>query len=232
MSQLTLDTQVCDIVTVLPKSADLFRCLRIDFCCGGKIALKDAAEERKLNPEDVLNGIKEIEKTWGKQGGMDLTSFDSKTLVAYIQGRYHDGLRDEFSLLAPYITKVARVHGENQPHLLRVQEIFKELRSELLDHTADEDENVFPLILKFLENPTPELKEKVKPYIVDLEREHENAGKLLVEIRDLTNNFTPPDDACGTYRLVYARLAQLEKDTFEHVHLENNNLFDRVRAAL
>ena len=54
MSQLTLDTQVCDIVTVLPKSADLFRSLRIDFCCGGKIALKDAAEERKLNPEDVL----------------------------------------------------------------------------------------------------------------------------------------------------------------------------------
>ncbi|MBO0601217.1 iron-sulfur cluster repair di-iron protein [Sporosarcina sp. E16_3] len=232
MSQLTLDTQVCDIVTVLPKSADLFRCLRIDFCCGGKIALKDAAEERKLNPEDVLNSIKEMEKTWGKQGEVDPISFDSKTLVAYIQRRYHGGLRDEFSLLAPYITKVSRVHGENQPHLLRVQEIFKKLRSELLDHTADEDEIVFPLILIFLENPTLELKEKVKPYILELEREHENAGELLAELRDLTNNFMPPDGACGTYRLVYARLAQLEKDTFDHVHLENNNLFDRVRAAL
>ncbi|MBO0586761.1 iron-sulfur cluster repair di-iron protein [Sporosarcina sp. E16_8] len=232
MSQLTLDTQVCDIVTVVPKSADLFRCLRIDFCCGGKIALKDAAEDRMLNPEDVLNSIKEIEKTWGKQSETDPTSFGSKTLVAYIQRKYHDGLRDEFSLLAPYITKVARVHGENHPHLLRVQEIFKELRSELLAHTADEDANVFPLILKFLESPTPELKEKVKPYIMELEREHENAGDLLAEIRNLTNNFTPPDGACRTYRLVYTRLAQLEKDTFDHVHLENNNLFDRVRAAL
>lgn len=232
MSQLTLDTQVCDIVTVLPKSADLFRCLRIDFYCGGKIALKDAAEERKLNPEDVLNSIKVIEKAWGKQSEMDPTSFGSKTLVAFIQSKYHDGLRDEFSLLAPYIKKVARVQGENHPHLLRIQEIFQELRSELLDHTADEDENVFPLILKFLENPTPELKEKVKPYILKLERAHENAGELLAEIRDLTNNFMPPDGSCGTYRLVYTRLAQLEKDTFEHVHLENNNLFDRVRAAL
>lgn len=231
MSQLTIDTQVCDIVTALPKSADFFRSLRIDFCCGGKASLKDAAGERKLNPEEVLNGIKEIEKMWGKQSGMDPTLLDSKALVAYIQGKYHDGLRNEFSLLGPYITKVARVHGENHPHLLRIQGIFIELRSELLDHTADEDENVFPLILKFLENPTPELKEEIKPYVLKLEREHEHTGKLLAEIRDLTNNFTPPDGACGTYRLVYARLAQLEKDTFEHVHLENNNLFDRMRDA-
>ncbi|NYF23333.1 hemerythrin domain-containing protein [Sporosarcina sp. JAI121] len=135
-------------------------------------------------------------------------------------------------LLAPYITKVARVHGEKHPHLLRVQEIFDELRRELLDHTEDEDANVFPFILKFLENPTPELKEKIEPHVIELEQEHENAGKLLFEIRNLTNEFTLPADACGTYKLVYARLEQLEKDTFEHVYLENHNLFDRVRAAL
>ena len=232
MSRLTLDTQVCDIVTELPQSADLFRSLRIDFCCGGKIALEDAAKERKLNPEEVLNSVKKIEEKREQQSGIDPTSFGSKTLVSYIQEKYHTGLREELPLLAPYITKVARVHGENHPHLLHVQEIFKELRSELLDHTADEAANVFPLIQEFLENPTPELKEKVKPLVTELEQEHEHAGKLLFEIRDLTNNFTLPDEACGTYRLVYARLAQLEKDTFEHVHLENNNLFDRVRVAL
>ena len=199
---------------------------------GGKIALEDAAKERKLNPEEVLNSVKKIEEKREQQSGIDPTSFGSKTLVSYIQEGYHTGFREELPLLAPYITKVARVHGENHPHLLRVQEIFKELRSELLDHTADEDANVFPLILEFLENPTPELKEKVKPLVKELEQEHEHAGKLLFEIRDLTNNFMLPDEACGTYRLVYARLAQLEKDTFEHVHLENNNLFDRVRVAL
>ncbi len=134
-----------------------------------------------------------------EQSGMDPTSFDSKTLVAYIQGRYHDGLRDEFPLLGPVHYESCPCHGKNQPHLLRVQGIFKELRSELLDHTADEDENIFPLILKFLAKPTSELKEKVKPYVLELEREHENAGELLFKIRDLTNNFTPPDGACAEH---------------------------------
>ncbi|WP_339252194.1 iron-sulfur cluster repair di-iron protein [Sporosarcina sp. FSL W8-0480] len=232
MTQLTLDTQVSDIVTALPQSADLFRNLRIDYCCGGKISLKEAAENRNLQPEEVLKKIHAIEEKRETRNSLEPSSFGSKTLVAFIQEKYHAGLREELPALAPYITKVARVHGENHPHLLRVQEIFKTLRAELIEHTEDEDQNVFPLILEFLSNPTPELKEKVKPHVFELEEEHDSAGRLLHELREITDNFTPPETACGTYRLVYARLEQLEKDTFEHVHLENNILFDRVREII
>ncbi|MGG0668868.1 iron-sulfur cluster repair di-iron protein [Sporosarcina koreensis] len=232
MSSLTINTRVSDIVTALPQSADLFRSLRIDYCCGGKIPLKEAAEQRNLNPSEVLNSIHSIEEKREKRLSMEPSSFGEKTLIAYIQEKYHEDLRDELPMLAPYITKVARVHGENHPHLLRVQEIFKMLRTELIDHTDDEDQNVFPLILQFLDNPTPELKEQLKPHVSELEAEHDNAGRLLHELREITDDFTPPEGACGTYRLVYARLEQLEKETFEHVHLENNVLFERVAKAL
>lgn len=232
MSQITLYTQVSDIVTALPASADLFRQLRIDYCCGGQISLLEATRGRNLNPEEVLTHIQTIEHKREVRQSMDPTTFGEKTLIAYIQEKYHNHLREELPQLAPYITRVVKVHGENHPHLLRIQEIFRALRSELIDHTDDEDKNVFPLILEFLDNPTEELKEKVKPHIFELEEEHENAGKLLFELRYITNDFIPPEGACGTYRLVYARLEELEKDTFEHVHLENNILFDRVRAAI
>ena len=139
---------------------------------------------------------------------------------------------EELPTLSQYISTVVNVHGNWQPHLYRVQEIFEELSAELLEHTEDEDKNVFPLILEFLSNPKDELKEKVKPHVFELEEEHENAGNLLFELRDITNNFTPHDEACATYSLVYARLEQLEKDTFNHVHLENNILFERVRKAI
>ena len=232
MSSITIDTRVSDIVTVLPQSADLFRSLRIDYCCGGKIPLKEAAEQRNLNPSEVLKSIHLIEEERGNRLSMEPSSFGEKTLIAYIQEKYHENLRDEMPMLAPYITKVARVHGENHPHLLRVQEIFKALRAELIAHTDDEDQNVFPLILEFLSNPTLELKEQLKPHVSELEKEHDNAGRMLHELREITDNFTPPEEACGTYRLVYARLEQLEKETFEHVHLENNVLFERVAKAL
>lgn len=232
MTQLTVNTQVSDIVTALPQSADLFRNLRIDYCCGGKISLKEAAEQRSLDVDEVLKDIHSIEEKRESRESLEPSKFGEKTLIAYIQEKYHAGLREELPLLAPYITKVARVHGENHPHLLRIQEIFKSLRTELLDHTDDEDMNVFPLVLEFLAHPTPEMKEKLKPHVFELETEHDNAGRLLHELREITNNFTPPEGACGTYRLVYARLEQLEKETFEHVHLENNILFDRIRQAI
>ena len=232
MSHITLDQQVSDIVTALPQSADLFRNLRIDYCCGGKISLQEAAIQRELDPADVLTRVQAIEEKQESRQTLEPSSFGEKTLIAFIQEKYHEGLREELPLLAPYVTKVARVHGEHHPHLLRVQEIFKVLRAELVDHTDDEDQNVFPLILEFLDHPTVELKEQLKPHVEELEHEHDNAGRLLHELREITNNFTPPEEACGTYRLVYARLEQFEKDTFEHVHLENNVLFDRVREAM
>lgn len=232
MSQLTIETNVSEIVTVLPQSADLFRKLRIDYCCGGKISLREAAEQRELDPIDVLAKVQKMEEKWVSRQSMHPSSFGEKTLVAYIQEKYHESLREELPLLSPYVTKVARVHGERDPHLLKVLEIFNTLRKELIDHTDDEDLNVFPMILKFFENTSEELKYKLRPHVAELEEEHDNTGALFHELREITNHFTPPKDACGTYRLVYARLEQLEKDTFEHVHLENNILFERVKTHL
>ena len=48
--------------------------------------------------------------------------------------------------------------------------------------------------------------------------------KSFVKLHD----FTPPEGACGTYRLVYNRLEALESDLFEHIHVENNILFPRA----
>lgn len=232
MSQLTLETYVADIATQLPQSTDLFRRLRIDYCCGGQIPLKQAAEERNLDVDEVLKQIEDLKYKQELRESTHPSSFGNRTLVSYIQEKYHDELREELPALRPYITRVAQVHGGNYPHLLRIEEIYEELSVELLAHTDDEDDNVFPLILRFFKETTPELKELVKPHIEELETEHANVGNLLNELREITNDFTPPAGACGTYRTVYARLEQLEKDTFNHVHLENNILFERAKQAL
>ena len=49
MSSFTLQTLVSDIVTAVPQTADVFRSLRIDFCCGGQVPLEEAAKQRQLD---------------------------------------------------------------------------------------------------------------------------------------------------------------------------------------
>ncbi|MCT1400489.1 iron-sulfur cluster repair di-iron protein [Paenibacillus sp. p3-SID867] len=232
MSSFTLQSQVSDIVTSIPQTADLFRSLRIDFCCGGQVPLEEAAKQRNLEPAAVLEKVQSLENKFADYQESRPASLKESELIEYIQHKHHAFLLDELPALTPYVTKLARVHGEHHPELLRVQELFSDLKNELLDHTKDEDEHVFPLILKFVAEPNHQAAAELKLHVSELEDEHAHAGRLLQELREVTADFELPSDACGTYRLVYQRLAMLEKDTFEHIHLENNILFEWIRQAV
>lgn len=63
MSQLSIETNVSEIVKEVPQTGDLFRQLRIDFCCccGGKVSLRTAAIDQKLDPDEVLEKVKSIQ---------------------------------------------------------------------------------------------------------------------------------------------------------------------------
>ena len=58
--------------------------------------------------------------------------------------------------------------------------------------------------------------------------EHEVVGDLLRELRRTTGDYTAPTDACFSYRELYRRLADFEKETHQHIHLENNIYFPRA----
>lgn len=77
-------------------------------------------------------------------------------------------------------------------------------------------------------NPSDELLQKIRVANGDLEDEHDATGDLIKQMRSITNGFEIPVDACGSYRMTYARLAELEENTFQHIHLENNILFKRL----
>jgi len=44
----------------------------------------------------------------------------------------------------------------------------------------------------------------------------------------LTDNIRPPEGACTTWRALYAGLSEFRNDLMEHIHLENNLLFERA----
>jgi regulator of cell morphogenesis and NO signaling len=225
----TQESLVKDIVNEFPKSSDIFKRNRIDFCCGGNTPLVNAVAANGVNMETLLTELKDLYEKNEGNGQTDMEVWmdsDSSTIINHVIERYHRPLEEELTLLSPYVTKVAKVHGDGHPELLRVYELFYELKKELLEHTKKEEEISFPLILK-LESEDVENREEAISQILQLEKEHDHAGEILRELREITSDFVPPIDACGTYRLVYKRLEMLESETFMHVHLENNILFPR-----
>jgi len=65
---------------------------------------------------------------------------------------------------------------------------------------------------------------------VALVRAHDRVGELLGNLRSASEEFTPPESACFSYRELYRRLAELEQRTHEHIHVENNVYFPRAVA--
>jgi regulator of cell morphogenesis and NO signaling len=63
-----------------------------------------------------------------------------------------------------------------------------------------------------------------------MEFEHDEAGTALAQLRQLTDDFTPPDWACNTYRALLDALHTFEQDMHQHIHKENNVLFPRAIA--
>ncbi|MGX0563416.1 regulator of cell morphogenesis and NO signaling [Staphylococcus schleiferi] len=216
--------KVADIVTQYPKTADVFRKYGIDFCCGGQVSILKAVEQHPRIDVDAL--VNELEQASQIQGaGIDTRYLDVPSLIQYIQSRYHDTLRAEFKQLSPYVTKLAKVHGPQNPHLIQLKSVYDTFKDEMLAHIEEEEQIAFPKLVAAYQG---EQIEDLEATIDSLISEHLNAGQLLQEIRQLTDDFETPNTACGTWRLVYQRIEDLEKETHAHVHLENHVLFPKV----
>ena len=67
--------------------------------------------------------------------------------------------------------------------------------------------------------------ETVRTPIKVMMQEHDNEGERFRKIAELSQDYTPPSDACNTYRVTFSLLKEFEDDLHRHIHLENNILF-------
>lgn len=224
------DSLVKDIVLQFPKASDYFKMKKIDFCCGGAKPLKTAAEEKGLQTDTVIGELYGLLESYPVlEGDYVWNDAPSPELISHIIHKHHAYLRQELPLIAQNVTKVFRVHGEDSPHLGEMYRLFNQLKDELLEHTAHEEEHEFPAIIDYEKGGDAAALASLRDSFVHLEEEHDAAGNILRQLREVTNDYQPPAHACTTYRLTYARLEELEAMTFEHVHLENNILFPRYQ---
>ncbi len=219
---ITNESIVAEIVTDIPLSADIFRKYGIDFCCGGNMSINEAVKNKKVDAETLIDEINELPNH--DQGNINVKYLDAASLIQYIQSRYHETMREEFKNLSPYVTKIAKVHGPNHPFLIQLQDLYRQYRDGMLEHMAQEDEHDFPALIKLSRGEQVDHSSDIIQSLVD---DHTQTGQLLEDMRELTNQYQPPSEACQTWRLVYHRLENLERETHEHVHLENHVLFNK-----
>ncbi len=233
-SQRTL----ADIVTQSHQAAPVFEKYHLDFCCKGKRTLALACSEKGLELGVIETELdKAIQSSSGLQEQMFL-DMSNDQLIGYILLKHHFYVRQNMPVIYGHLEKVAMKHGDRYPHMRQAYLKFAMLKSELESHMDKEEQVLFPRIRQ-LESVVQSGSEAVEhlAHLIDapvsvMESEHDHAGALMQEIRRLTNDYTPPLDACTTHRLSLQELRDFEEDLHRHVHLENNILFPRAAAMV
>lgn len=228
---ISANQSVGELVVERPERSRVFERLGIDYCCGGKRTLEDACQQCGL---DLTSVIKQLDRSEAERPGggsrNDPSSMSLTALADHIQAVHHDYLRSELPRIGQLVTKVADAHGQRDPRLVRLVDVFASFREELMMHMHKEEEILFPMIRAIelghasgaghcgsIANP-----------IRQMEAEHDDAGGALERMRELTDGYQAPETACNTHRAMLDALAYLERDMHTHVHKENSILFPRA----
>ena len=226
---------VGEIVANDIRTAEVFKELGIDFCCNGKRMLTNACQQADIAINTVVDRLNQLSS--GER--LPTERFDEWNLdflADYILNVHHEYLYKNLPLIEDLVVKVSTKHGNRYPGLQVVRQLFEELQADLLAHLHKEEIALFPFIKQSVAiqqstQLTPDGQPlSLKAPIDCMEHEHDYAGVLLYQLKEFTNDYTPPTDACNSHRLMLSKLAELEADLMQHIHLENNILFPKALA--
>ncbi len=221
------------IVALNFNTARVFQKFGIDFCCRGNLTITEACSAKNLNQEEVETEIISVLNAVGTSS-IDYNSWPIDLLADYIEKTHHRYVAERIPEINLFLAKLCKVHGSRHPELFEIYKHFMTSSEELSMHMRKEENVLFPYIRKLVESvrqqvePEPPHFRTVQNPIAMMMQDHEAEGKRFMEISDLSNNYTPPSDACTTYRVTYQMLKDYEQDLHTHIHLENNILFPKA----
>lgn len=225
---MNLHTHLADLVSANPSTAPLLESLGLDFCCQGKRPLEQACQQAGLDPREVLARLEAVAAA-ASAPAAPVDTTDAAALVQHILDKHHTYVKRMLPIIQQRLAKVVKAHGARHPELNQVQRLWSAVHEELDGHLFKEEQILFPYIVGLTQAKSGgELPHAcfgtVQGPIGVMEAEHDHAGEALAGIRQLTNNYTPPADACPTFQLVLDELKGFEEDLHLHVHRENYQL--------
>lgn len=143
---------------------------------------------------------------------------DAAELTRFIEAQYHQRHRVQLPQLIEMADRVETVHVGSEGLPAGLSAILRRMLEDMDGHMMKEEMILFPA-MRAGGGPG------IGAPIAIMRADHDDHGREIDEIRLLTGNLSAPEEACGTWRALYAGLAEFVDDLTEHMRLENEVLF-------
>lgn len=232
---ITPDQSIGSIVAEDYRAAAVLTQRGIDFCCKGGRSVEEVCRTKGIDPAELTSEIEELLSRDTKPGE-DFKSWTMGRLVDHIEAVHHRYVEARIPVIAQYLDKLCKVHGDRHPELFDIAMEFAGCASAMSVHMKKEELVLFPFINQLekaeregTQPPTPHFGTVDNPVHMMME-DHDAEGERFRRIAKLSANYTNPPDGCATYMTAMAMLKEFEEDLHLHIHLENNILFPRAVA--
>ena len=225
---------VAEIARRYPAATAVFDALNIDPCCMGNGTLADVCEKKNVPLNLVLSELSSTLVTRPTETDGHWMTCPLAELSAYIVAEHHEYAKRELPRLTALALKVQSRQGQAHQELNKIRELVDAVSSDMTIHMLKEEQVLFPR-LKLLEEsaqaevaPPPAFFGALINPIRHMMSDHDDTSELLQSIRALANDYNFPEGACASYQALYSGLEAMERDTYQHIHLENDILFPRA----
>jgi regulator of cell morphogenesis and NO signaling len=208
-------------------SAEVSKNNSMDFSCDNNKAFKEVSSKA-----GVTEG--QLKETLEASG--QFSTWDADSIIDHIINTHHRYAKENAVVIYNLSQKVAHRHSKNHPEFATLAtEIFFFLH-DLLNHIMKEEKTLFPNIRqlmksrKILGSPAHTTFGAMGDSVRLMQEHHNAVGKELKALRQLTDNYKLPEDACNLCGHLFKKIQEFETDLLTHVDLESNILFPKAIA--
>jgi regulator of cell morphogenesis and NO signaling len=217
---LPASKSVTEIATARPDAVEVFQRHGLAFCtCRGHRSLAAACRGCGLDAAAVLAEIDAAENR-EPAADRDWERATTEELVAHVVAAHHETLDWELVRILALAAKAARIHGEHDPRFRELHGVLAEITAELVPHMDEQERRLFPAIVANRRGPPIRLRDDG----------FDRLAGLLDRVGALTEGFTLPPEPCPTQRALWHALQRFEAGQREHLRLERDVLYPRVRG--
>ena len=226
-----------DIVGQDYRTADVFRRHGIGYCCGGKWPVDMACEMHGVDPEKLQRELEAAIRSIPVSNQLDFAGWSIDFLIDYILNVHHQYVKKYLPATRELLADFAKEHLKKFPWIADLEKKVEILERQLVSSMKREEDVLFP----YIRQVEHALKDK-EPYAVllvrtlrkpvedSLSKNHEMATDIIRSIRDTTDKYTIPANACTSHKVVISKLKELDHDIMQHLYLEQSILFPRALA--
>jgi len=214
------DESLGQLARRIPGATKIFHEHDLDFCCGGAHTLREAAQVKGVDAAAIEARLQALLAD-APADRKDWAEAPADELIAHILVRFHERHREQLPELIRLARRVETVHGDRPDCPVGLADHLDVMFQELLSHMQKEEQVLFPMLARGM-------GAMAGAPITVMRMEHDDHGVALQRLCDLTHDITLPQAACNTWRALYLGLRTFREDLMEHIHLENNVLFENA----